>query len=332
MTQHSSPPGLAGPPPLQVSATVRPAGTGTILPVDENDQLPSSGAALREHRDVAFDPATGLKLDIVRPGSERPIPLVVFVPGGGFVLADRGGNPARRRLLAEAGFAVASIEYRTSTPVATYVDGVRDVQAAVRFLRANAADYGLDTRRVAVWGESAGGYLAAMTGVTNGLGRFDPGEDPDPGGDVQAVVDMFGGSDLALLAADFDEPTQAFFGGPHNSLVSYVFGRHSGKACADDPAEAAGANPLGYVHAEAPPFLLFHGTDDRLVSPSQTLLPHNALLAAGASSTRYLLAGARHGDLAFLGDPGRGPPVGHPRGHGPLDRLPARPPDSLSFR
>src|SRR5882757_6585874 len=70
----------------------------------------------------------------------------------------RDGDPARRRLLAEAGFAVASVDYRTTMSGSTYVDGVRDVRSAIRFLRAHNDVYGLDTRRIAVWGESAGGY------------------------------------------------------------------------------------------------------------------------------------------------------------------------------
>lgn len=297
-------PPVDGPPPLQMSATVRPVdtSTSTVIRVDEDDQMPSSGTALREYHDIGFDVRTDLKLDIVMPDSGHPAPLVVYVPGGGFVISARDGDLARRRLLAEAGFAVASVDYRTTMSGSTYVDGVRDVRSAIRFLRAHTDVYGLDTRRIAVWGESAGGYLAAMTGVTNGLDRFDTGEYLDHSSDVQAVVDMFGGSDLAQLATDFDEPTQAFFRGPDNSLAWYVFGRDSGKAFADDPAEAARANPITYVNPETPPFLLFHGSDDHLVSPSQTLLLHKALLAADTSSTHYLLDGARHGDMAFLGD------------------------------
>ena len=68
------------------------------------------------------------------------------------------------------------------------------------------------------------------------------------------------------------------------------------------------ANPLTYVSASAPPFLIFHGSKDRLVSPSQTLLLHNSLLAAGGRSTRYVLEGANHGDLAFMGDEKSGLP------------------------
>lgn len=88
----------------------------------------------------------------------------------------------------------------------------------------------------------------------------------------------------------------------------HVNGPASGKSLSDDPAAAAAANPISYVSIAAPPFLLLHGSADNLVSPSQTLILHEALRAAGASSARYVLRDAGHGDLAFLGDPDSGKP------------------------
>jgi acetyl esterase/lipase len=161
-----------------------------------------------------------------------------------------------------------------------------------------------------VWGESAGGHVAAMVGATNGIERFDIGDNLDQDSTVQAVVDMFGGADLAAHAADFDKQTQEFFRGADNSTAWYVYGRKSGTTFADDPDGAARANPATYINSSTPPFLLFlfHGTDDHLVSPSQTMTLHNELRAAGIDSTRYVLQGAKHGDLSFLGDPEPGLP------------------------
>jgi acetyl esterase/lipase len=152
-----------------------------------------------------------------------------------------------------------------------------------------------------VWGESAGAYVAAMVGVTSGVERFDIAADLDQSSAVQAVVDMFGNSDLAAHAADFDEATQEYFRGADNSVAWWVYGMGSGTTFADDPDGAFRADPRTYVDSSTPPFLLFHGTDDRFVSPSQTLTLHNALRAAGADSTRYVLQGAGHGDLVFPG-------------------------------
>jgi len=154
-----------------------------------------------------------------------------------------------------------------------------------------------------VWGQSAGGYLAALAGVTNGILRFDAGDNLDQSSQVQAVVDKFGPSDLANIAADFDPAAQRARSGPEHPVAKYVNGLASGKSLSDDPAAAAAANPVNYVRASAPPFLLFHGSADNLVSPSQTLLLHEALRAAGVQSTRYVLVGAGHGDLAALTNP-----------------------------
>ena len=185
---------------------------------------------------------------------------------------------------------------------ATYVDGVADVRSAIRFLRAHAEEYGLDASRVAVWGESAGGYLAAMIGVTRGIERFDAHGDADQSSDVQAVIDLFGPSDLLKVAADFDDAAQLANAAPGVPMSAYVFGPGVGKSLADDPAAVAKADPAQYVRPGTPPFLLFHGSADTLISPSQTLLLHDMLLANGIDSTRYVLTGAGHGDLGFLGD------------------------------
>lgn len=212
---------------------------------------------------------------------------------GGFVSAVKEQALDSRTFVAEAGFVVASIQYRTVANGATYTDGLADVRAAIRYLQANAPRYGIDPRRVAVWGASAGGYLANMAGTT----------DPGRGGEVQAVVDYFGGSDLSKLFADFDAATQQQLAGPNNPITMYVNGPGSGQSLADNPEGVRAANPITYVSRNDPPFLHFHGTEDRTISPSQTLLIHNALRDARAHSIRYVVQGAGHGELERVGNP-----------------------------
>ena len=124
-----------------------------------------------------------------------------------------------------------------------------------------------------MWGESAGGYLAAMAGVTDTA--------------VDAVVDCFGGSDLSLLAEDLDEPTRAGYREPDNHIAAFL--GEPGHGLHEIPDAVARANPTTHIDGSEPPFLLLHGSDDRLVSPSQTLRLHAALRAAGVDSTRYVL-------------------------------------------
>jgi len=232
---------------------------------------------------------------------------VIFVTGGGFVQASKEAALNLRTYVAEAGFVVASVEYRTVRNGANYRDGVADVKSAIRYLRANAAKYDIDKDHVAVWGESAGGYLAAMVGVTNGNESFEVGQNLDQTSDVQAVVDKFGASDISKMAADFDSHAKDAFNAPDNPIVQYIAiapGTHQ----LDTKVAATVANPMTYIKSPMPAFLLFHGSQDTLISPSQTLVLHNALAAAGGNSTRYVLDGAGHGDLAFLGDAKSGLP------------------------
>ncbi|MCU1411131.1 MAG: hypothetical protein JWR04_1838 [Rhodoglobus sp.] len=290
---------LGRPLPISTHSAPLDKGDSTVLLGDKSGQIAPRRSGLRSHRNLAY--SDGVRMDLLVPtGVERP-PVVLYVPGGGFIVSPKAANGALKRHLAEAGYAVASIEYRTVRNGATYVDGVSDVKSAVRYLRANAERFSIDPGRIALWGESAGGYLVAMAGLTDGDPRFESGENLEQSSAVQAVVDKFGGSNLSLIAAGFDEATVKANEGTQTSLAKYVFGPEGRLALEDDPEAVTAADPASFATAGAPPFLLFHGTDDRIISPVQTAHLHSALLASGASSTRYLIDGAGHGDLAVKG-------------------------------
>jgi acetyl esterase/lipase len=295
--------GLLPRPTLATTTAPSDTSSSVVIRPDPSQQIQCAPNAVSTTDDVPFaDPMLSggkskqLKLDILIPQPQSERPLVIYVPGGGFSQAPKESALDLRTYVAEAGFVVASIQYRTDRDGATYRDGIADVKSAVRYMRANAKRYGIDPQHIALWGESAGGYLVAMVGLTNGSKEFDAGENLDQSSDVQAVVDKFGASDLSQIASDFDAKAKAVYTGA-NAVMHYV-----------GQDIKTRANPLTYVSASAPPFLIFHGSKDRLVSPSQTLLLHNALLAAGARSTRYVLEGANHGDLAFMGDEKSGLP------------------------
>jgi hypothetical protein len=114
--------------------------------------------------------------DIQIPARAERRPVVIYVTGGGFMVAPKESGLNLRTYLAEAGFVVASIQYRTVMDGANYKDGVEDVKSAVRYLRAHSDEYGIDPNKVAVWGQSAGGYLAAMAGANGNLKPFDMGD------------------------------------------------------------------------------------------------------------------------------------------------------------
>lgn len=297
---------------LAFATSVAESDTSSSIVVDPTGepQITLGKRKLAEQHDIVYatpQDADGnpvpLRLDLLIPDTDEPAPLVLYVPGGGFMISRKELAPDTKAYVAEAGFAVASIEYRTIPQGTTFRDAVADVQNALRHLRAHAEEYGIDTGRVALWGESAGGYLAAMTGVLGGRSLLAP-DATDPDAAVQAVVDYFGASELTRIAADFDPATQAAYAGADNIAAMFVNGRTSGASLADAPEAAAEANPISHLDSTPalPAFLLLHGTADPVVSPSQTLLLHEALRAHGADSTRVVLLGAGHGDLAVLDD------------------------------
>ena len=243
-----------------------------------------------------------LKMDILQPASKKAIPAVVFVTGGGFINANKDNYLQQRMDIANAGYVVASIEYRVA-PTSTFPAPLEDVKSAVRYLRANAAKFGIDPQRIAVMGGSAGGYLAAFTGVTNGIKKFDQGEHLDQSSDVQAIIDQYGLSDLTKVADGFPQEIQDRHKSPGATEAlwvngSSVFGELG--SINDVPEKAAAANPITYITKNAPPFLLMHGDKDTVVSPKQTEILHEALISQGVDSTRYIVKGAAHGGPYWL--------------------------------
>jgi acetyl esterase/lipase len=306
--------GILPKPVMATTVAASNTGTSIVIRPDSTDQIACGKAAITTVEDVVFSRRTlangksmDLLMDIQMPAPGRKRPLVVYVTGGGFIQAPKEAALDLRTYVAEAGFVVASIQYRTVRNGANYRDGIADVKSAIRYLRANADKYGIDPAKVAVWGESAGGYLVAMTGVTNGIKDFDIGNNLEQRSDVQAVVDKFGPSDTSKIAADFDAHAKEADNANDNSIAQYI-GIARGSHALDIQIATTSANPLTYAKASNPPFLIFHGSQDRLVSPSQTLMLHDALIAAGAPSTRYVLDQAGHGDLSFLGDSKSGLP------------------------
>ena len=240
------------------------------------------------HRDLAY--VTGgharQRLDLYLPPAEGPLPLVVYIHGGAFRAGDKADLPPLE-YLAE-GYALAAINYRLSQH-ALFPAQIEDCKAAVRWLRAHAADHGLDPERFAVGGASAGGHLAAMVGTAGHLREFDVGEHLDVSSRVRAVLDYFGPSDFLQMDAHrlpngmvHDTPDS-----PESQLV--------GGPIQENKDRVARVNPIMYVTADAPPFLIVHGDRDPLVPHHQSVLLAEALKKAGVPVTFYTVEGGGHG-------------------------------------
>jgi acetyl esterase/lipase len=220
------------------------------------------------------------RLDLYLPEkATRPLPVIVWVHGGGWTNGDKTNGPAFR--FATNGYAVASINYRFSQH-AIFPAQIHDCKAAVRWLRANAAKYGLDPAHVGAWGGSSGGHLGALLGTTTGVKELEgPGGNEDQSSRVQAVVDWFGPTD--------------FLTAPAKSTRSNLIG--------GDPQankeKAAKASPMTYVAKDAAPFLIMHGDQDQTVPIYQSETFAQALQKAGAEVAYVVVKGGHHGGALF---------------------------------
>ncbi|GAA2354234.1 alpha/beta hydrolase [Saccharopolyspora halophila] len=255
---------------------------GMIDPLTEPLPAPepagTSGRLLRAAPYAAPSGFRPLLADLHLPATREPAPVVLFVHGGGWRLGSRtlfcptwsDWLPGAFDRLVDAGFAVISVDYRLSAE-AVFPAQFEDVSAALHWIRARAADLGVDAERIVLWGESAGGHLAALLGLD--ASRADARG-------VVGVVDWYGPADLdALPSRDDPDSREALLLGAPATHASQL---------------ASAASPVARVHSDAPPFHLAHGTADESVPPSQSELLANALREAGVPVDLHLIPGAGH--------------------------------------
>jgi len=248
------------------------------------------------HRDIEFaragQPEHVLKLDLYLPDDvERP-PLVVWVHGGAW----RAGSKERMPVggLLDHGFAIASVGYRLS-PVAKFPAQVHDINAAIRFLRAKADDYGYSARRPCIAGASAGGHLAALVGVTNGHADLEGsvGEHADESSDVAATASFYGPSNFLTILKQST---------PHGLGVRIPALQLLLRSQPEDVPELAKlASPVFHVDEDDPPLLMIHGDQDPQVPINQSHELVGAYRDAGVEDRARLvvLHGGAHGGEAF---------------------------------
>jgi acetyl esterase/lipase len=236
-----------------------------------------------------------LQLDLWVPPTPAPPPLVVWIHGGGWLSGDRRYLPETLRpnqlfdALTAAGLAVATLDYRHARE-APFPAQLHDVKSAVRYLRAHADALGLDVDRVGVWGESAGGHLAALIALT--AHRADLEGDQGlvgPSSAVDAAVDWYGVADPGAVPRWELPPEMA-------AVVPVSASDHPPDVllAGVDAATHEDAAPLRHVHPGAPPFLLVHGTADRVVPFAQSEALRDALAAAGVPVELVPVHGADH--------------------------------------
>lgn len=238
-----------------------------------------------------------LQMNLLIPRNSRPKPAILFFPGGGFTHSVNDRYIQMRMALAEAGFVVASAEYRVVPD--KYPALVIDGKTAVRFLRESASDFEVDPNRIAVLGDSAGGYLAQMVAFANGS-QFEQGQYLTQSSAVQAGATIYGISNLLNIGGGFGAAIDDVHRSPAATeallLHGPAFFNFPGASIFNTPRAALDASPMGNLEGTKPPMLILHGSDDKLVSPYQSLQLYQALRERNQAADYYLLEGAGHGD------------------------------------
>ncbi|WP_261807004.1 alpha/beta hydrolase [Lapidilactobacillus luobeiensis] len=266
--------------------TVLPAVPLTVPIVDETRDITYKNATDSHYRD--------LKMSLLIPRIPGPKPAVLYFPGGGFVEAEAHKLLQLRLALAQRGMVVAAAEYRVIPD--KFPALVQDGKSALLFLRQHAAEFGIDPLRIAVLGDSAGGYLAQFLGTTSESTLFIADAAMAAQTRVTATVSLYGISDLRNIGAGLDAPFHEAATATEALLVNGVsLGSDQTHPINTVPELAAKASPITYVQAGLAPFLLMHGSADGFVSPVQSQQMATALQEKGVPADYVTLTNAGHG-------------------------------------
>lgn len=241
----------------------------------------------------------GLKMTLFVPRTKEKKPAVLYFPGGGFTSADHEKFLEMRYALARAGYVVAACEYRAVPN--KFPALLEDAKAAVRWMRAHASEFGVDADRIGLLGDSAGGYVVQMAGATNGEKNWDVGDFKEVSSDVQTVVSIYGISDLTTIGEGIGNENVHASAAVTEALLlnGPAFKDFAGASVNADPQKAKAASPIGHVDGTEPPFLLMHGSGDKVVSPLQSKKMFEALQNKKVEAEYVLVRGAEHGDLPW---------------------------------
>jgi acetyl esterase/lipase len=234
-------------------------------------------------RDVVYCTMDGqpLTMDIFFPSTGYgPWPVIINIHGGAWVAGSKLLVYTTTDItpLLEAGYITISVNYRLA-PQNPFPAMIEDLKCSVRYLRAHAADYNLDSNHIGVRGGSAGGHLASLMGTSDPSAGWDVGEYLDQSSRVQAVVDISGPSNLAdpSFLDTLGDVAKELLKQPNPTLEMLAW-----------------ASSTTYVTPDDPPFLILYGDKDRVVNPQQSMILYNALTAAGVPAQLVVVHNGNH--------------------------------------
>ena len=221
--------------------------------------------------------ATQLHMSVMRPRQyntydppSHNLPVLLYICGGAFTRLDWNVWMPEMVYFAKRGYAVFGVEYSVHARM-EFPTPVQELKEAIRFIRACKDEFDIDPDRIAIMGESAGGYLSTAIGVTGGTDEFDTKPYAEFSSAVQAVIPWYG--------------PVAFEDRPRGDERIKLF----------DPRE--------YIDENTPPFLILHGLADKVVGPEHSEKLYDALQAKGVEADLYLIEDAEHSSDYFVQPP-----------------------------
>ena len=232
-------------------------------------ESPLVHSSIRSQKDLVYSRVEQVQLlaDLYRPDDDQVRPAVMLIHGGAWSSGDKWNVSDHARELAQAGYAVVAINYRLA-PTSKYPAQIDDCRAALRWMHAQAAEFKIDPERIAVYGYSAGGHLAALlaTDALDGLPR------------VKAAVIGGAPCDFTFIPED-------------SRAIAHVMGGTR----AETPLAYRDASPLTYATSDDCPMFFFHGDNDLIVPPMASRVLCNRLSELGVETCYYPVA--KHGHL-----------------------------------
>jgi acetyl esterase/lipase len=243
-------------------------------------------------RDIPYvsHPTTNQNFNLYLPRNKgaQPFPLVVWIHGGAWMMGSKEWDNVK--YLVREGYAIASVDYRF-TPEAPFPAQIQDCNAALNFILAHAADYGVDATRFVIGGGSAGGHLALMLGLAREQKDFGA----NPAVKPLAIMDFFGPADLTRMKSDLE----AIHSQKGLDALQDAGSKLLGTPLDEAADKAKIASPINYVSATAPPIIIFQGSQDGMVPVAQSERLHAALDRAGVENQLVVIDGAGHDGPLF---------------------------------
>lgn len=263
-----------------VSCSVASTGNTVGFREYRNDNLPADVEVIK---DIEYGKVgdVSLRLNIVRPKDAKdPLPVIVFIHGGGWNSGNKDDDTGLLCGFAKQGYVGVSVEYRF-VDVARFPAQIEDCKCAIRFLKANAEQYGIEADRIGVWGDSAGGHLAALLGTSGGVKELEGrGGWQDTSSSVNAVCDWYGPVGLADIPLSDDHPYSQLLGSTPRA----------------NPELARLSDPVSFISEDDPPILIMHGDKDELVPIVLSEQFYQKLKQGGVDATMETVKGAGHGN------------------------------------